>query len=420
MQPTDASALLARKERYYKRNYLTLMLEGFLFTFSCTMFSYTTVLPVYVSKLTSNAFFVSLISVMYYGFGYGASIFSTVIGVNAKSPKWISIWVCGLQRIGFILIFLSTYTSGNAALALFFISFSVYSVSAGMSLPMFNQMVATSIHRNTGGFYGSYYLIGNAAGVLASTLMTRIFSLRAYPVDYRLIFLIGTLTAVVASFVVGFGIKEVTDDRVVENIRFSEVFSLLRDIFRTNKLFSRFVVVRALAAAAEFSVPYFIIKAGAFDDVPAGFVGTMTTVLLISNMFASKLMGWLGDKRGPLFMVAAACASGVAATLLALFMPGYSWSYLMFLFVALASQGLYLSSNLAAIEYSGRVRTPLYSAAAGLASSPVYIAASLLGAAAVNRFSLDGVFVIALAAFAVCFVLSAVFMKKTPAEQSQE
>lgn len=403
-------AVLARRERYYRRNYITLLFESFFFTFSLTMFSYTTVLPVYVSKLTADTMFVSLISVLYYGLGYGASVFSAVIGVNARSPKWASVWVCMLQRVGFALILLSAYMArGNAggALALFFVSFGAYSVSAGMASPMFAQLVGTSIHRNTGSFYGSYSLVGAASGVLASAVMTRIFERSAFPEDYKRIFLIGTVTALAASLVVAVGIREVTDDRDTRTIRFRELLPLMAGLLRGDRAFAGYVAVKALVGAAEFSIPYFIVRVGALDDAPAGFVGTMTTVLLVSNMLAGKVMGWLGDRRGPRSILTAACASGAAAAAIALWMPNYLWGFPMFVLVSLASQGVYLSGSLAAIGYSHRVRTPLYSSVIGLVSSPVYIAASLLGGLLSKQIGLRAVFAAALAVYALCAVLSA-------------
>ncbi|MEA4912632.1 MAG: MFS transporter [Oscillospiraceae bacterium] len=422
MQNCTAGEVLALREKNYRRNYIALLLEGFFFSFALTMFSYTTVLPIYVSKLSDNAMLISLISVLYYGLGYGSSIFSAVIGVNARSPKWSSILVCSLQRVGFILIFLSTYmTTGDTALALtlFFFSFGVYSVSAGMASPMFAQLVSTVIHRNTGGFYGSYTVAGALSGVLASTVMTRIFERCGFPGDYRRIFLIGTLAALAASAIVAVGIKEVTADRSAEKIRFRELFQLMEELLKKDAAFRGYALVKALVGAAEFSIPYFIVKVGALTDAPAGFVGTMTTVLLVCNMLAGKVMGWLGDRRGPQVMLTAACASGAAAAAVALWMPGYLWSFPLFLFVSLASQGVYLSGSLAAINYSKRVRTPLYSALLGLVSSPVYIAASLLGGLLSGRTGVDAVFIAALVVYALCAELSFAFSRKRRGEQTQ-
>ena len=82
------------KEKYYKRNYITMLLEAFCVNFAFSIFSYTTVFPVYVQNITSNSFFVALVAVIYYGCSYGSSILSCLVGLNAKSPKLSLIHIC--------------------------------------------------------------------------------------------------------------------------------------------------------------------------------------------------------------------------------------------------------------------------------------------------------------------------------------
>lgn len=79
--------IIALKEKYYKRNYVTMLLEAFCVNFAFSIFSYTTVFPVYVQNITSNSFFVALVAVVYFGCSYGSSILSCLVGLNAKSPK---------------------------------------------------------------------------------------------------------------------------------------------------------------------------------------------------------------------------------------------------------------------------------------------------------------------------------------------
>ena len=46
-------------------------------------------------------------------FPTGARCFRACWAINAKSPKWISVIVCFLQRVGFFTIFLSTFLAGG-------------------------------------------------------------------------------------------------------------------------------------------------------------------------------------------------------------------------------------------------------------------------------------------------------------------
>lgn len=57
--------ILYLKEKYLKRNIITLLIEGFFASFAFSLFSQTTVLPVYVSNLTSNTFWISMITFIF-------------------------------------------------------------------------------------------------------------------------------------------------------------------------------------------------------------------------------------------------------------------------------------------------------------------------------------------------------------------
>ena len=226
--------IIKQRERYYVRNYIALLFEGFFVSFAFTIFSHTTVFPVYVSYITDNSIFVSMVAVVYFGFSYFSSILSSIWGVNAKSPKWISIIICGTQRIGFIFIIFSTYyalSNSIIALTFFFSSFALFSMASGMSGPVFYNMVATVIHRNVGGFMGSYSLIGAASGVISSRLMTKVLERFNFPVNYRTIFIIGTVMAVIATVIVVFGVKEVVNNEKKEKIRFSSLPYIVKDLF---------------------------------------------------------------------------------------------------------------------------------------------------------------------------------------------
>lgn len=83
----DAQYIYVKKEAFYKGNFISLMCESFFFAFALTMFSPENVLPVYVSSLSDKAIYIALISALYYGISYSATVFSCVVGVNAKKSE---------------------------------------------------------------------------------------------------------------------------------------------------------------------------------------------------------------------------------------------------------------------------------------------------------------------------------------------
>lgn len=411
MQPQAAAPqdILRRKEAYYRGNFLSLMLEAFFFSFALTMFSTENVLPVYVASLSDRPILLAMISALFYGISYSATVLSCVIGVGAKSPKWASVGICFLQRIGFLLIFLSTYLVAEEpgpALVMFFVSLALYSASAGMSNPLFAQMVGTSIHRNVGTFYGAYNMMGAVSGVLASLVLTQCLIRLDFPVSFRLVFLLGLLSALIATGVVSAGVREVIDDRVPERLRLRDVFPIGLQILREDRRFCSFVIIKVLVGAAEFAIPYYIITASSLPGAPEGFVGRMATVYLLAKVAGSLVLGRVADRYGPMAVMGCACLCGAAAAVLAALRVSWQLSFVMYALLAVAVVGVIMSNSVACVTYSQNGRTPIYMATAGLLCAPLYVASSFIGAALASRFSLTALFLLAAGVYTLGVVLT--------------
>lgn len=407
--------ICAKKEKYYMRNFVALMLESFFFSAALAMFSAESVLPVYVANLSDKTIYIAMISVVNYGVSYGVQIFSCPLGVKAKSPKWISVIICFLQRIGFFFIFISTYAvtrSQSLALVLFFVSLTMYSVSSGMSNPLFSQMVSTSIHRNVGTFYGFYNLTGAASGVLGSLILTKCLAVYDFPKDYRMTFIIGLSSALLATLVVSVGVKEVTDDRKIENMSLKEVFIMGKRILKNNRNFRNFTIIRVLLGAAEFAIPYYIIIAANKPNVPNGFAGMMATVYLIAKMVSSPMEGRIGDKWGAISILRFCCCFGALAALLAIVSTSWQMTVVMYIFLAFATNGILIATSTACVVYSKNEYVPIYSATVNLLCAPLYIIVSFGGAAIANQFSYSVMFMLAFIVYLAGVILSIRFREK--------
>lgn len=399
----NETRILELKEKYYVRNYITMLMEAFFVSFAFGIFSYTTVFPVYIQTITDNSFYIALIAVIYYGCSYSSSILSCLIGINCKSPKWTNICICGLERIGFLFIIISTFFVGSSealALTTFFVSFALYAVSAGMSSPVFSNMLGSLFYRDFGKFYGSYSLVGAAAGVIGARIMSYVLAAYDFPFNYRRLFILGLIMAVIGSIVPAIGVKEVLSDEPVKRTYARELPGIVKNIVKTNIPYRQFVFVRILLGAAEMAIPFYIVKVSHMEGVTPGFVGTMTTILLLSNMVAGKIAGYIGDRLGPMYMVVFGSVSGACAALLAILMPHYYFGYLLFVLVAFAQQCVQLSNNVAGIMYSRKgQKIPVMVAAMGLAVAPSYIFFSSAGGVLTNRFPINTVFIIALCVY---------------------
>ena len=394
------------RDRYYRRNFFTFMIEACLFQFSTTIFSAENVLPVYVSELSDNPIYISLISLIYYFLYYISPYFSCVIGVNAKSPKWISVFVCFFQRIAFLCFFISTFflTDQSAALAVFYVSLVVHSIAAGMSNPLWTQMVANVINRNIGKFFGIYSMIGSASGIAASILFSYLLRSFEFPLNYRYLFMTGFIFAVTATLVICIGIKEPKKKKKSDKLKMKDVFPVIKNIYHQNSLFKEFTIARVLLAGSEFAIPYYIIKASNSVNSPIGYAGILTTIFLISKMAGSYFFGKLSDRYGPLEIIKYSSLIGGAASLLALICKDYISLTIMYFLVGFAVEGTYLTNGIGSVVFSEGKETPIYSAALGFSCAPIYIIFPVVGSLLAKYFSINSVFGMAMAIYIICFL----------------
>lgn len=300
------------------------------------------------------------------------------------------------------------------ALVIFFLSLSSYAFSAGMSTPLFNQMVSVSICKNISSFYGAYQLSGMASSVIGSLIFTRFLTKYSFPKDFRMTFLVGLVCALMATLVVCVGVREVTDDRVPEKIRIRDVFPISRMLMRENPEFKHFVIVRVLLGAAEFAIPYYIIVAASKTGAPDGFVGILTTIYLIAKMISSVITGRIGDKIGPLGAICFSCIFGILAAVLAIVSTSWQVSILMYILLAFAVNGIIVANYASTNAYTGgrSQYVPICSATVNLLCAPLYILVAFGGAAIAQKFSYSAMFAVALIVYLIGAVLSFYFLKK--------
>ena len=398
------------------------MIESFFFSFAITLNSQQTVMPAYISELSDDPFFISLISLISYGFTYFTRIFSVLIGMNTTSPKRATLLMCGLHRVGFLFLFVSTFFAQNnstVAIIVVFVAFSVCCMLSGASSPVFNMLVANTVQQKIGSFFGSYSLVGAAAGIIASQTLTVCYNRFGFPFNYRVIFLICTLSAVLASIVLGIGIKETVICRLQKHVGMGDLSCIFYQTWKKNSGYRQYVIVRMIIAAAEMTMPFFIVRVGTYQKMPAGYIGLISMILLVSKMITSKLAGWLSDKKGTMWMLVVSCVAGIIANVMVCTANDYAWVFPVFFLVSFAQNGVYLSESIVNITYSDGRDTTVYSALSGVMITPVSVAAALVGGAIAEKYFLEMVFGVSAVLYLMA-VMTTIHMKRKNLEDKNE
>ena len=411
MDHMNKEELDSLKDRYYHRNFISLLLEAFTFQFAVTTFSVETVLPVYLSEISSNPLYISLASLIYYSLHYVCAFFACVVGANAKSPKWVSVKVCFLQRIAFLFFFISTFFTKNisTALLMFYISLVISSITSGMSSPLWTEMVANVINRNFGTFFGAYNMVGSISGVIASLVFSSLLKSNVFPYNYRYLFLIGVITACIATMVISFGVREVPDPERLNKPNKPDIKSVInkiKEIITQNRRFQKYLIVRVVLTSLEFAIPYYIVQAKNMPGAPLTFAGILTTAYLMAKIIGSFILGKVSDRFGLYSLIKLTSLGGLIASIMALIVKDYRLALLMYFIVGFTAEGIYVSNSVGVVDCSGGKETTYYSAASGLISAPVSLIMPIIGSFIISKTSLLTVFILAGSIFVVALLLS--------------
>ena len=397
------------REKYRRRNYFAWCCEAFFGSFGITMFSFMTVMPGYVSTLTSKAIFISLLTVIIYAGTNGLMVLSCTLAVNLKTIKPTYVLTVISIRLGLFGILVSSFLIQNGtggALAVAMLGFSIFSAAVGISNPLYAALVSRTMIRSLSSFYGTYLFINAFAGVLASQVIRLVMNSFSYPNNYRVLFTIGFFTALLTVVAITAIMREVPDEKEPAKLRFKNLPKTAAQFFAI-KNYRSYLTVRVFAAIGEMAIPFYIVAATQLPGATPGAIGTLSMVMLISQAIFSKVWGALGERVGPVTVLFINGAIGVVTILFALNIKSINMAYIMFVLVGILINGVNITLSLASIKYAKANMMPIMNSVSGLIIAPTVMVFSLIGGALSQKYGINFIFAVAGAGFFALTIVAA-------------
>jgi MFS family permease len=191
----------------YSRSFVLGVTNGVLFKLAEALVGGTTVLPAFMSNLTSSKVVVGLAGTMSLAgwFLPQLVVANLVSHLRAKKPVYVWAGVVRIAAIWTIALMVVFVAGAEPAgfLAAFLVLYSIYVLGAGVAGIPFMDMVAKAVpaHRR-GTFFGARLFIGGIASALAGLFVKEVLSAGGFPGGYAVLFL--TASAVVTAAVVSF------------------------------------------------------------------------------------------------------------------------------------------------------------------------------------------------------------------------
>ncbi len=310
-------------EKYFKRNFFLGVTNGILFNFAWAFTSGSTVLPLFISKLTSSSILVGLASTLE-GVGWALPQMAVAaVTLHQKNQMPLYIKMASLRGVAFsLLAFLVFFSGGNNPsylLVIFFFLFSIYAFGGGVSGVSFMEVVGKAIPANKrGSFFGMRMFFGGGLAALAGILIERILRVYDFPKNFGVLFLIASVIIILALLSFSL-VREPPVEQRSQRRKFSENLRLGLEILKKDRNLRMLLWTRIAIGSYVLGLPFYIIFAKNILFIPTSIAGLFLSVQMVGYLSSNILWGRLSNnKSNRLVLFLSAICSAIPPFLLLL------------------------------------------------------------------------------------------------------
>ncbi|MDT8304798.1 MAG: MFS transporter [Anaerolineae bacterium] len=381
-QVTDAE-VEAQRDRDYRWNFAVNLLDGAAFWFGLSFASSSTILPLFISKLSDATWPLAAIAVLGQGGWYLPQLFTarSVERLARKKPVVVNLGFF-LERLPMWLLIVAAIVARETpalALGLLLLAYGWHVIGAGVVATAWQDLIARCFPvAKRGRFLGLTTFIGTGMGAAGAALSSWLLATFPFPTSFIYTFAIAA-AGINLSWVFLALTREPAqppEPLLADGLHF---WADLRRIVRQDHNFRRFLLARLLIAFAGMGQGFLTVAALRRFGVADPVVGQYTGVLLLGQTAGTLVFGLLADRAGHLLSLKIGTVAAVLSYVLAWLAPGPAWYYAVFALLGFSFGALLVSGILVVLEFSPPARRPTYT---GLANSIVGVAgfaAPLLG-----------------------------------------
>ena len=292
----------------------------------------------------------------------------------------------------------------DGALLLTLILLCIQSLGGGFTGTAWQSLISKIMPAHyLGTFFGiqsvAVNLFGAGGALLASVILERL----SYPVSFAWLFSIAGFSMMISFVFLALTYEPKSAPRdVVAGLDWRAFRSRLWRILRVDDNFRWFLVARSLTSLSLTAISFYTIFGIRRFDLSPEFIGSLTSVLLLSNMLTSAVIGWIGERWGLRRVLIAANILTVLAIAIALTAADARWFYLVFALTGMVNSTQWTTIMTITVQFCTVAERPFYIGMANSLIAPVTVFAPIIGGWLVDAASFELTFAI----FALAGLLS--------------
>lgn len=410
MDDTASGSSTSTHERallqHYRKNFICHCLDGTLFIAGINFVSLTAILPVFVNSLSHSSVLVGLLTTTTV---VGNSL-PQLIAANAattyerKMDLVVGRYAWG-QRIPWLLMAMNAFfvipRNPTLGLILFFVLYGVYTVSSGLTIPLWFDIVVKSVPADRRGrMLSARGVASGVASAAAGYAASYILRVTDYPNGYGILFSLA-FASMMFSLVFFSLIWEPREKALVSRRPMVQYLRELPALMRGDRNFLTYLGASAFIGFGGMAAAFYTVYALDRLHLGLAYSGTFGAIILAAQTVSSMAWGAIADRHGYKLVLQVSlvlsCLAAMAAAL-ATSLPAF---FLVFVLFGAAAGGSSFAGLNVITEMCTAGNRPTYVGVANTFNAPVAGLSPLLGGLLVYRFGYHSVFVTSLVAIAV-------------------
>jgi MFS family permease len=405
------------ERRNLKHNIIANMGDGSIFGFAVGFASFTTVIPLFVATMTSSATLIGLIPAIH---SLGWQLPQLFTATRIKRMQNIKPYVVRmtiqerLPILGLAFVGLLIPKIGNTtALLLTFLMLVWQAIGSGLTANAWQIMISKVIPgdiRST--FYGSQAAGSNLLASLGAVLAGIILSKMSTPYNFAICFFIASALYVISWFFLNANREP---RRLIEQSEEnpSPIWQDVIRILRLDHQFRNFIISRIVSQFGMMAFAFNTVYAVKILKMDAVTIGVMTAILMVTQVIANPLLGWVADKWSRKWVMVLGGIAAVISAMLALFIQNPMLFSLVFVLFGIAATCFWTIGLAISLEFGNEQDRPTYVGMSNTLISPSAIIAPLLGGFLADTYGYPVTFITS-AIFGLIAVITLALLVKDP------
>jgi MFS family permease len=360
----NESEVAAEVERNYRWNFWVNLLDGVAFWIGLNFAPASTILPLFISKLTHNPLLIGLVAVIAQSFWNLPQLF--VAGpterLARKKPVVINLGFF-LERLPFGFWPIAALIAPQfpaLAVILLLTTYAWHALGAGVIAPAWQDMIAKCFPIDRRGrFFGLTTFLGTTVGAVSAICSSWFLKTYPFPRNFFYAFLLAALF-ILLSWIFLALTREPVHPVPLHHDSFDHFWPKMVKIIRNDQNFRRFLQARFLMATSGMGVGFVAVTAVRQWQIADSTVGYYTVALLIGQAVGNLLAGFLADRVGHKLPLEIGGAFMTVAFSLAWLAPTPIWYYPVFVCIGIANGIIFVSGIMITMEFSAPAQRPTY------------------------------------------------------------